>query len=99
MDYWPYQGYLVDNVDGRLLDPNKDTGNDIYLKYDDDRVGDRSSTTKQQDLDFHDIEDSSETVERGAQIAIAEQTGEGRLELVASFFEDTKKIKDQTYKI
>ena len=43
--------------------------------------------TKQQDLDF-----------TTSGIAIAEQTGEGQ-QLVASSFEDIKKIKDRTYKI
>jgi hypothetical protein len=39
---WPDQSYLPDNVDGRLLDPDDDTGRDICSGYDDDRVEDRS---------------------------------------------------------
>lgn len=63
MDYWPDQGYLPDNVDGHLPDLDADTGSDVCLECDDDRVENRSGIIKQQDLDFHDIEDGSESVE------------------------------------
>jgi hypothetical protein len=69
VDDWPSQGYLRDNVDGRLLNP------------DDGRVGNRISVIKQQDLDFHDIEDGSEAVERVVRTTIAEQMGEGQVAL------------------
>jgi len=83
-----------------LPDPDDDAGSDICLEYDDDRVENRSGIIKQQDLDSHDIEGGSETVERVARTTIAEQVGEKQLELVASFFsEDVKKIKDRTYKM
>jgi hypothetical protein len=97
---WPDQGYLPDNIDGRLLDPDGSTGSDICLGYDDDRVENQSGVIDQQDLDFDDIEDGSEAVERVARTTIAEQMGEVQVELVTSFFaEDVEKIKDRTYKM
>jgi hypothetical protein len=44
-------------------------------------VGNRISVIKQQDLDFHDIEDGSEAVERVVRTTIAEQMGEGQVAL------------------
>jgi hypothetical protein len=93
VDNWP-------EVNGRLPDPDEDTGSDICSEYDDDKVETRSGFIEQEDLDFNDLEDGAEAVERVARTTIAEQMGDGVAESVAAFFdEDVEKIKLRTHKV
>jgi hypothetical protein len=78
VDDWPDQGYLPGNVLGHQPDPDDDTGSDICLGYNDDRIENRSSVIEQQDLDLHDIEDGSEAVERVARTTIQSKWARGR---------------------
>jgi hypothetical protein len=100
VDNWPEEDYSPDNVNGRLPDPDEDTGSDICSEYDDDKVETRSGFIEQEDLDFNDLEDGAEAVERVARTTIAEQMGDGIAESVAAFFdEDVEKIKLRTHKV
>jgi hypothetical protein len=99
-DNWPEEDYSPDNVNGRLPDPDGDTGSDICSEYDDDKVETRSGFIEQENLDFNDLEDGAEAVERVARTTIAEQMGDGVAESVAAFFdEDVEKIKLRTHKV
>jgi hypothetical protein len=53
-DDWLDQGYLPDNVDSRLLDPDDDTGGGICLGYDEDHVENQSEVHRIARLEIDD---------------------------------------------
>jgi hypothetical protein len=96
-DNWPEEDYSPDNINGCLPDPDRDTESDICSEYGDDKVEIRSGFIEQENLDFNDLEDGVEVVERVVRTTIAEQMGDGVAESVAAFFdEDVEKIKLRT---